>query len=59
MNKLELPNDILEILNENNITSIEQLKNLKRKDLLLLNLNNSQVKEIRIKLQLLGLDIKK
>lgn len=59
MNKLELDNDILEILNNNNITSVEQLQKLKRKDLLLLNLNNKQVNEIRIKLQLLGLDIKK
>lgn len=59
MNKLDLSDDILEKLSANNITEIEQLQHLKRKDLLLFNLNNKQVNEIRIKLQLLGLDIKK
>ncbi len=59
MNKLGLSSDIMKILTENNITSIEKLQSLRRKDLLLLNLNNKQVNDIRIKLQLLGLDIKK
>lgn len=54
---LELNNNIVNVLRENNINKIQDLWQLKRKDLKDLNLADTDINQITIKLQLYGLDL--
>lgn len=54
---LELDKNIISTLNNNGINCIQDLWILKRKDLKGLSLTDQQIKEITIKLQLIGLDL--
>jgi hypothetical protein len=56
---LELNKEIIKLLKENNIALIKDLWKLKRDNLKKLNLNDSQINDIIIKMQLLGLDLNK
>lgn len=48
---------ILKKLNTNNIYTVEDLWNLKRKDLKSFNLNDNEIKQVIIKMQLHGIDL--
>ena len=54
---LELGKEISNILRENNIVMIKDLWKLRRDNLKKYNLNDSQINDIIIKMQLLGLDL--
>lgn len=56
---LDLDKECLKILNENNISLIEDLWQLSKKDLKGFGINDKDIKYISIKLQLLGLDLNK
>ncbi len=57
INKLNIDDEILSILNSNNINSIKELWNLKRKDLKRMDLSDNQINQIVIKMQLKGIDL--
>jgi len=57
--ELELDRKVLTILKENSINKIEDIWKMKRKDLKDLDLTDSQISNITIKLQLYGLDLNK
>jgi len=59
INVLDVDSNIMHILSSNNINIIEDLWVLKRNDLKEMNLSDSDIKLIRIKMQLLGIDINK
>lgn len=59
INKLGIDNKIKEKLESINIKLIKDLWVLKRKELKNLNFNDSEINHIRIKMQLLGLDLDK
>lgn len=54
---LNLDNAIIEKLNNNSIHVVEQLWKLKRHDLKVLNFKDSEINQIIIRLQLVGLDL--
>lgn len=56
---LDLDKEIEDILRINNITTIENIWVLNRKKLKELGLKDNDIKQITIKLQLLGLDLNK
>ncbi len=56
---MNLSQDIIEILKNNNLLDLNNLKQLTREDLKNMNFNNNQINQIIIYLQLNGLDIKK
>jgi len=56
---LKLNDTINNVLKENNINSIEDLWVKTRSNLKKLGLNDTQIKEIIIKLELIGLDLNK
>lgn len=56
---LELSSSIILILKNNNILKIEDLWCETKKNLKIMGLNDSQIKEIIIKLELLGFDLNK
>ena len=57
--ELALNNSLTNLLKENNINTIEELWQLKRKDLKEMNVKDSDICQITIKLQLYGLDLNK
>ncbi|MDD2203575.1 MAG: hypothetical protein PHT75_04530 [Bacilli bacterium] len=57
--KLKLNNEIINILKSYNILLVKDLWQLKRENLKEYTLNDSQINEIIIKMQLLGLDLNK
>lgn len=59
INQLGLDFIILKKLIDNNIYTINDLWNLKRKDLRKINLDNIEIKQIVIKLQLYDIDLNK
>lgn len=59
INKLGIDNNIKEKLENINIKLIKDLWVLKRKELKNMNFNDSEINHIRIKMQLLGLDLDK
>lgn len=59
INILDLDNKCLKILKENNVTLIEDLWKLSKKDLKELGFSDKDIKYVSIKLQLLGLDLNK
>lgn len=54
---LNLDNVIIEKLNSNSIHTVEQLWKLRRQDLKVLNFKDSEINQIIIRLQLVGLDL--
>lgn len=56
---LDLDKDVLNILKDNNIVLIRNLWELNRKKLKEMGVKDSDIKQITIKLQLLGLDLNK
>lgn len=56
---LDLDKPIVELLKQNEIVTIENLWVLNRKKLKELGLKDNEIKQITIKLQLLGLDLNK
>ncbi len=56
---LDLDKPIVDILKQNEILTIENLWILNRKKLKELGLKDNEIKQITIKLQLLGLDLNK
>lgn len=56
---LDLDKQIVEILKKNEIVTIENLWVLNRKKLKEIGLKDNEIKQITIKLQLLGLDLNK
>ena len=54
---LDIDNKIIDIFKQNNIKTLEDLWNLKRKDLKKYNLSDKDINQVIIKLQLLGLDL--
>lgn len=56
---MDLDKDTLKILNDNNINTIGELWILKRTTLKTFGLKDKEIKDIVIKLQLLGLDLNK
>ena len=59
INILDLDKSIVEVFRKNDIVKIEQLWVLNRKKLKELGLKDNEIKQITIKLQLLGLDLNK
>lgn len=59
MSELNLSNEILDIFKKNKINTIEKLTNLERNDLKKMSLTNSQINQVIIQLQLVGMDLKK
>ena len=59
INILDLDISIVEVFRKNDIVTIEQLWVLNRKKLKELGLKDNEIKQITIKLQLLGLDLNK
>ena len=59
INILDLDKAIVEVFRKNDIVTIEQLWVLNRKKLKELGLKDNEIKQITIKLQLLGLDLNK
>lgn len=57
--ELNLDKKIIDILKENNINLIKDIWILKRQDLKQINLSDSDINQITIKLQLYGLDLNK
>ena len=56
---LDIDNDIIKILNDNNINTIEDVWKSKRIDLKKMGIKDNKINYISIKLQLLGLDFNK
>lgn len=56
---LELDKETNNLLKKNNITKVEDIWVLNRKKLKEMGLNDSEIKQVVIKLQLLGLDLNK
>lgn len=56
---LELESDIVKILTDNNIKTVGDVWVLNRKKLKTIGLKDSDIKQVIIKLQLLGLDLNK
>jgi len=56
---LELESDIIKVLRDNDINTIGDVWVLNRKKLKALGLKDSDIKQVIIKLQLLGLDLNK
>lgn len=56
---LDLDDNVKNILKNNEINTIENLWVMNRKKLKTLGLNDNEIKQIIIKLQLLGLDLNK
>jgi hypothetical protein len=56
---LELESDVLKILKDNDIKTIGDVWVLNRKKLKAMGLKDSDIKQVIIKLQLLGLDLNK
>lgn len=56
---LDLDKEIVDILKENNIVTIDNLWVMTRKKLKEIGLKDNDIKQIIIKLQLLGLDLNK
>lgn len=54
---LDLDKNLLEILEQNNISKVGEVWRLKRKDLKELGFKDSDINQVIIKLQLLGLDL--
>lgn len=59
INILDLDKSIVEVFRKNDIVTIEHLWILNRKKLKELGLKDNEIKQITIKLQLLGLDLNK
>ena len=59
INILDLDKSIVEVFRNNDIVTIEHLWILNRKKLKELGLKDNEIKQITIKLQLLGLDLNK
>ncbi len=59
INILDLDKSIVEVFRKNDIVTIEHLWVLNRKKLKELGLKDNEIKQITIKLQLLGLDLNK
>ncbi len=57
--KLNLPKNILNILEEHQITDIKKLKDLSRGNLKDFGLSNDEINKIIVQLQLAGYDLKK
>ncbi len=54
---LDLDKELVEILKNNNINKVGEIWKLKRKDLKELGFKDSDINQVIIKLQLLGLDL--
>lgn len=54
---LDLDKELVEILKNNNINKVGEIWKLKRKDLKDLGFKDSDINQVIIKLQLLGLDL--
>ena len=57
ISKLGINDEIVNLLNEKNINTIDELWKLKRKDLKELNFTSDQINHIIIKMQLKGMDL--
>lgn len=57
--ELQLTAKVFDVLKENSINTVEDLWILKRQDLKNLKLSDSDINQITIKLQLVGLDLNK
>ena len=57
--ELQLTSKVFDVLKENSINTVEDLWILKRQDLKNLKLSDSDINQITIKLQLVGLDLNK
>ncbi len=57
--ELKVNSDTLSLLRENNVNTINDIWSLKRTDLKKIGVADSQINHIRIKLQLMGLDLNK
>ena len=56
INNLKLDTKLTTLLNNNNFSSIRDLWNTTRKELKRIGLNDQEINQIRIKLQLQGID---
>ena len=56
---LELESDVLKVLKDNDINTVGDVWVLNRKKLKAMGLKDSDIKQVIIKLQLLGLDLNK
>ncbi len=59
ISELSLDKKIIDKLKENNINIIEEVWKLKRADLKSMNFTNGEINTLRVKLQLIGLDLNK
>lgn len=57
--ELELTENVMKELKNNDVNTIEDLWNLKRKDIKDFGIKDSDISQITIKLQLYGLDLNK
>lgn len=57
IDSLNIDDGISGVLKKNHVNIVEDLWSLKRKDLKLFGLNDSQISQIIIKLQLIGIDL--
>ena len=57
ISNLGLNDTVINILNENDINTIDELWKLKRKDLKGFNLTSEQINHVIIKMQLKGIDL--
>lgn len=59
ISKINIDNEVVKILTKNNILKIDDLWCLKRNDLKKFGLGSPEIKHIKIKMQLYGLDLNK
>ena len=57
ISKLGINDDVVDLLNKNDINTIDDLWKLKRKDLKELSFTSDQINHIIIKMQLKGMDL--
>lgn len=57
ISKLGINDEVVDLLNQNNINTIDELWKLKRKDLKELSFTSDQINHIIIKMQLKGMDL--
>lgn len=55
---LSIPSNMLQILKKHKINTIKKLQQQSKRDLLNIGLQSAEIKQIQIKLQLQGLDLK-
>ena len=57
--ELKLSDKVFKLLSDNNLNIVEDVWNLKRKELKELGLSDSEISQISIKMQLYGIDLGK